>query len=112
MKYFGTDGVRGVAGADLTCELAFRLPRAAGHAFRPRKALARPAVQAAIQEARAMLDGTGRLVVRPSGTQALIRIMAEGPDEAVLHHIVNRIESALAPHRADAPGTQATQGTR
>ncbi len=39
MRYFGTDGVRGVAGVDLTCELAFRLARAAGHAFRPGRAL-------------------------------------------------------------------------
>ncbi|MCD6128545.1 phosphoglucosamine mutase [Candidatus Bipolaricaulota bacterium] len=38
-KYFGTDGVRGVAGRELTCELAFRLGRAAGRAFRPRRAL-------------------------------------------------------------------------
>ena len=26
-KYFGTDGVRGIAGADLTCELAMKLGR-------------------------------------------------------------------------------------
>lgn len=38
-KYFGTDGVRGVAGRELTCELAFRLGRAAGRAFRPKTAL-------------------------------------------------------------------------
>jgi phosphoglucosamine mutase len=30
-KYFGTDGVRGIANADLTPELALRLGRAAGH---------------------------------------------------------------------------------
>lgn len=30
-KYFGTDGVRGVANSELTCELAFRLGRAGGH---------------------------------------------------------------------------------
>ena len=28
-KYFGTDGVRGVAGADLTCELAMKIGRGA-----------------------------------------------------------------------------------
>jgi len=38
-KYFGTDGVRGVAGEELTCELAFRLGRAAGRAFRPQRVL-------------------------------------------------------------------------
>ena len=28
-KYFGTDGVRGVAGADLTCEMAMLIGRGA-----------------------------------------------------------------------------------
>ena len=28
-KYFGTDGVRGVAGADLTCEMAMKIGRGA-----------------------------------------------------------------------------------
>lgn len=39
LRYFGTDGVRGVAGTELSCELAFRLARAAGWALRPRRAL-------------------------------------------------------------------------
>jgi len=64
-------------------------------------ALADPRVQAAIQAAKAQLDGTGRLVVRPSGTQPLIRIMAEGPDEAALHGAVDPIADALASQRID-----------
>ncbi|MGL5915808.1 MAG: hypothetical protein ACRCZG_06065, partial [Culicoidibacterales bacterium] len=32
-KYFGTDGIRGVANEVLTAELAFKLGRAVGHAF-------------------------------------------------------------------------------
>ncbi|MBC7080627.1 MAG: phosphoglucosamine mutase, partial [Methanothrix sp.] len=59
-------------------------------------ALARPAVQAALREAEAELDGTGRLVVRPSGTQPLIRIMAEGPDVEALHALVSRIAGEIA----------------
>ncbi|HOD73823.1 MAG TPA: phosphoglucosamine mutase, partial [Candidatus Bipolaricaulis anaerobius] len=39
MRYFGTDGVRGVAGVDLTADLAYRLGRAAGLAFRPGEVL-------------------------------------------------------------------------
>lgn len=58
-------------------------------------ALASPRVQAAIEDARALLDGTGRLVVRPSGTQPLVRIMAEGPDEGVLQALVEAIAGAL-----------------
>ena len=34
-KYFGTDGVRGVAGADLTCELAMKIGRGAAPATAP-----------------------------------------------------------------------------
>ncbi|HEU68146.1 MAG TPA: phosphoglucosamine mutase, partial [Candidatus Acetothermia bacterium] len=59
-------------------------------------ALADPAVQAAIQKARAQLDGAGRLLVRPSGTQPVVRIMAEGPDEAALQALVAGIASELA----------------
>ncbi|MGC9530045.1 MAG: phosphoglucosamine mutase [Candidatus Bipolaricaulaceae bacterium] len=39
LQYFGTDGVRGVAGRELTAELAFRLGRAAGRVFSPRRAV-------------------------------------------------------------------------
>lgn len=59
-------------------------------------ALADPRVRAAIDEARALLDGMGRLVVRASGTQPLVRIMAEGPDESVLQAVVDAIAGALA----------------
>lgn len=52
-------------------------------------------VALAIQEGRALLGGTGRLVVRPSGTQPLIRIMAEGEDEGLLRRAVERVEAAL-----------------
>lgn len=71
-------------------------------------ALADPRVQAAIQAAKAQLDGTGRLIVRPSGTQPLIRIMAEGPDEAALHGAVDPIADALASQRIDTQRTLRT----
>lgn len=38
-KYFGTDGVRGVAGPELSAELAFKIGRAAGLAFKPERVL-------------------------------------------------------------------------
>jgi len=59
-------------------------------------------VRAAIRAAQAKLDGTGRLIVRPSGTQSLIRIMAEGPEETVLHGAIDPIADALAPQRTDS----------
>ncbi|WP_276358032.1 phosphoglucosamine mutase [Cohnella caldifontis] len=39
-----------------------------------------PAIQAAIETAQAALGDNGRILVRPSGTEALIRVMAEGPE--------------------------------
>jgi len=67
-------------------------------------ALADPAVQAAIQKARAQLDGTGRLVVRPSGTQPVVRIMAEGPDEHALRPVVAKVLDALSRRSACLTG--------
>ena len=53
------------------------------------------AVQTAIAEAEAQLRGNGRLLIRKSGTEPLIRVMAESEDEAVLHHSVDHIVSAV-----------------
>ena len=48
-------------------------------------------VKASIAEAEAELIGRGRLVIRPSGTEPLIRVMAEGDDEAQVHRLVDMI---------------------
>jgi len=48
-------------------------------------------VKAVIAEAEAELAGRGRLVIRKSGTEPLIRVMAEGDDEAQVHAVVDRI---------------------
>ena len=48
-------------------------------------------VKAAIAEAEAELAGRGRLVIRPSGTEPLIRVMAEGDDERQVHRLVDMI---------------------
>jgi phosphoglucosamine mutase len=50
-----------------------------------------PDVRAALDEARHALDGRGRLVVRYSGTEPVLRVMAEGPDEAEVTRLVDRI---------------------
>jgi phosphoglucosamine mutase len=46
-------------------------------------------VISSIKDAEAMLGKTGRLVIRPSGTEPLIRVMAEGEDESMVRKIVN-----------------------
>ena len=45
----------------------------------------------AIKDAEVKLGKNGRLVIRPSGTEPLIRIMAEGDDEQLVHQVVNEI---------------------
>lgn len=52
-------------------------------------------IAAAIQEGAGKLGDSGRILVRPSGTEPLIRVMAEGPDQQELDHIVNRIASVI-----------------
>ena len=57
-------------------------------------------VQTAIAEAEAQLNGKGRLLIRKSGTEPLIRVMAESEDAAVLEasvdHVVAAVEAAVA----------------
>ncbi len=53
-------------------------------------------VKAQIEAGEAKLEGRGRLVIRPSGTEPTIRVMAEGDDESILNVVVNDIAQAIA----------------
>lgn len=53
------------------------------------------AVKQAIREGEEMLKGSGRVLVRPSGTEPLIRVMAEGDDEKQVKAVVNQIAEAM-----------------
>lgn len=63
--------------------------------FKGGKPLEAEAVKAVIAEAEAELDGKGRLVIRPSGTEPVIRVMAEGDDPAQVERVVDRICDAV-----------------
>lgn len=52
-------------------------------------------VQTVIAEAEAELAGKGRLVIRPSGTEPVIRVMAEGDDARQVAEVVERICAAV-----------------
>jgi phosphoglucosamine mutase len=52
-------------------------------------------VQAAIKDGEARLSGTGRLLIRKSGTEPLIRVMAEGEDERLVAEVVDQICEAV-----------------
>ncbi len=50
-----------------------------------------PAFQEEMKRQEALLDGVGRLVIRYSGTEPLLRIMAEGKDDALVTRAVNAL---------------------
>jgi phosphoglucosamine mutase len=57
--------------------------------------LEQQAVIDAIEAAHARLGAAGRLVIRPSGTEPVIRVMAEGEDEALVCRIVGELVTAI-----------------
>ncbi|MGI8943660.1 MAG: phosphoglucosamine mutase [Qipengyuania sp.] len=52
-------------------------------------------VKQAIADAEAALAGSGRLVIRPSGTEPVIRVMAEGDDAGQVERVVDSICDAV-----------------
>ena len=53
------------------------------------------AIKAAIKKGEEVLGSDGRILVRPSGTEPLIRVMAEGPDQAQLDTICHAIADVV-----------------
>src|SRR5271157_497391 len=68
--------------------------------YRSGKPLENSQVRSAIEDAEQRLNGHGRLVIRPSGTEPVIRVMGEGDDKALLEEIVDNIVDALTDHAA------------
>jgi phosphoglucosamine mutase len=52
-------------------------------------------VQAAIASAEADLTGSGRLLIRKSGTEPLVRVMAECEDDRLLQRVVEDVVAAV-----------------
>src|SRR5262245_7256073 len=52
-------------------------------------------VISAINSAQAKLNGHGRLLIRPSGTEPVIRVMGEGDDKVLVEELVDDIVEAL-----------------
>jgi phosphoglucosamine mutase len=59
------------------------------------KPLESAAVKGVLADAEQRLNGTGRIVVRASGTEPLIRVMAEGDDEKLVSQVVKDIVGAV-----------------
>jgi phosphoglucosamine mutase len=62
-------------------QVLINVPVARGFDFR-----ASAEVQAAVAQAERALDGTGRVLLRPSGTEPLLRVMVEGKSEEKVRH--------------------------
>lgn len=63
--------------------------------FKTGEPLGNEDVKKAIEDAEKKLSREGRLLVRPSGTEKLIRVMAEGQDRALVEHVVGGVCAAL-----------------
>ena len=53
-------------------------------------------IKQAIAAAQAVLNGSGRLLIRESGTEPLLRVMAEAEDEALVRRVVGELCEAIA----------------
>jgi phosphoglucosamine mutase len=62
-------------------------------------AAAAPVVQTAVDEAAAELGDTGRILLRPSGTEPMIRVMVEAAEEDVAHRVASRVAEAVSSQR-------------
>jgi phosphoglucosamine mutase len=63
--------------------------------YRSGKPLENAKVRSAIKSAERKLNGQGRLVIRPSGTEPVIRVMGEGDDKALVEEVVDDIVGVL-----------------
>jgi phosphoglucosamine mutase len=57
-----------------------------------------PEIASALREVESRLDGQGRLLVRYSGTEPLLRIMLEGRDQAEIQAWADEIAAAVRTH--------------
>jgi phosphoglucosamine mutase len=64
--------------------------------YRSGKPLETAKVRSAIKEAERRLNGHGRLIVRSSGTEPVIRVMGEGEDRVLVEDVVDGIVDALS----------------
>ena len=63
--------------------------------YRAGEPLAQPSVVTAIESGRERLGSAGRLVIRPSGTEPVIRVMGEGDDRDLVNRVVDDVVDAL-----------------
>jgi phosphoglucosamine mutase len=57
--------------------------------------LANEQIKAAVSAAESELDGKGRVLLRPSGTEPLLRVMVEGEDKALVEKSAHAIADVV-----------------
>jgi phosphoglucosamine mutase len=55
-----------------------------------------PSVRAAVADAEAELGDSGRIILRPSGTEQLVRVMVEAPDEDTAKQVAYRVAARVS----------------
>ncbi|MCB0925261.1 MAG: phosphoglucosamine mutase, partial [Mycobacterium sp.] len=55
-----------------------------------------PAVRSAVRQAEAELGDTGRILLRPSGTEQIVRVMVEAPDEDTARQVAHRVAKSVS----------------
>ncbi len=84
-------------GASEVCQVFRRLPQCLKNVrFAGVSPLRLETVKRDISAAEARLNGSGRVLIRESGTEPLIRVMAEGEDEAMVVEIVDELCAVIA----------------
>jgi phosphoglucosamine mutase len=58
-----------------------------------------PSVRSAVAEAEAQLGDTGRILLRPSGTEQVVRVMVEAADEDTARLLAVRVAESVSAHR-------------
>jgi len=77
------------------CHCFEPLPQILRNVRAQKRALEKASVMTAIEDARKKLGTEGRMVVRASGTEAVIRVMAEGDDSNLVEKLVTQVCNAL-----------------
>jgi phosphoglucosamine mutase len=92
---FGIVRARGTRLHDLVSEVVVA-PQVLLNVRTPHKeVLSTQRVREAIAQAQTRLNGTGRLLVRPSGTEPLVRVMVEGDDPLVIQSVAEEIVGSI-----------------
>jgi phosphoglucosamine mutase len=65
--------------------------------------LSDPDVLAAVRDAELLLGTSGRLLLRPSGTEPVIRVMVEAEDEALVDQVVSTLCTRIAQAASPEP---------